>query len=74
MKTYAEVYMAAGWSDPWMVWEDLTPPEENQGHLRNMQVFEEGAVQKALLVTTGLILKWYKESENHRIAQVGREP
>lgn len=57
MKTYAEVYMAAGWSAPWMDWEDLTPPEENQGHLRNMQVFEEGAVQKALLVTTGLILK-----------------
>lgn len=56
MKTYAGVYMAAGWSAPWMDWEDLTP-EENQGHLRNMQVFEEGAVQKALLVTTDLILK-----------------
>lgn len=57
MKTYVEVYMAAGWSAPWMDWENLTPPGEIQGHLRNTQVFEEGAVQKALLVTTELILK-----------------
>lgn len=52
-----------GWT-----WKNKQPlrktPVEIQGHLRNIQVLEERAVQKALLVTTDLALQIYKYEQN----------